>query len=93
MTLKGLGEMFEGDFSDMCAGTFWFMSMGGRAEGLACADLGARTPIGVMEISFRNFTFNEQHRPRQTSVYCFVQTGSLVFVQLRSLNSRHFFPK
>ena len=42
MTSEGLGEMFEGDSADMCA-----MSMGGRAEGLACADLGARTPIGV----------------------------------------------
>ena len=26
------------------------MLMGGRAEGLACADLGARTPIGVSGI-------------------------------------------
>ena len=32
------GEMFEGDSAD---------SMGGRAEGLACADLVARTPIGA----------------------------------------------
>ena len=39
--------MFDDDSSDLCARNFPLMSMGGRAEGLACADLGARTPIGV----------------------------------------------
>ena len=33
--------MFEGDSADM------LKLMGGRAEGLACADLGTRTPIDV----------------------------------------------
>ena len=47
MTSEGLGEMFEGDSADTCAGKFPLVSMGGRAEGLACADLGARTPIGA----------------------------------------------
>ena len=47
MTSEGLGEMFEGDSADMCAGKFRLVSMGGRAEGLACADPGARTPIGA----------------------------------------------
>ena len=47
MTSEGLGEMFEGDSADMCAGKFPLASMGGRAEGLACADPGARTPIGA----------------------------------------------
>ena len=37
----------DGDSADMCAGKFPLMSMEARAEGLACADLGARTPIGV----------------------------------------------
>ena len=32
---------------DMCAEKFPLVSMGGRAEGLACADPGARTPIGT----------------------------------------------
>ena len=41
MTSKGLGEMFEGDSADTCAGKFPLVSMGWRAEGLACADLGA----------------------------------------------------
>jgi hypothetical protein len=40
-------EMFEGDFADTCAGKFPLVSMGGRAEGLACSDPGASTPIGA----------------------------------------------
>ena len=51
MTSEGLGEMFEGDSADTCAGKFPPVSMGGQAEGLACADPGARTPIGAS----RNF--------------------------------------
>ena len=47
MTTKGLGEMFEGDSADTCAGKFLLVLMRGRAEGLACADPGARTPIGA----------------------------------------------
>ena len=50
MTSEGLGEMFEGDSADMCAGKFPLVSMGGQAEGLACADPGARTPIGASGI-------------------------------------------
>ena len=47
MTYKGLGEMFEGDSGDICDGKFPLVSMGGRAEGLACADPGAWTTIGA----------------------------------------------
>ena len=47
MTSEGFGDMFEGDPADMCAGNFPLMSMGGRADGLACTEPGARTPIGV----------------------------------------------
>ena len=47
MTSEGLGEMFEGNSADTRAGKFPLVSMGGRAEGLACADPGARTPIGA----------------------------------------------
>ena len=50
MTSAWLGEMFEGDSADTCAGRFPLVSMGGRAEGLACADPGARTPIGASGI-------------------------------------------
>ena len=44
MTSEGMGEMFEGDSADMCGEKFPIMSMGGRAEGLACGDPGARPP-------------------------------------------------
>jgi hypothetical protein len=44
--------MFKGDSADMCAGKFPLTSMGGRAEGLACADPGARNPIGVSGFFF-----------------------------------------
>ena len=60
MTSEGLGEMFEGDSVDMCAGKFPLVLMGGRAEGLVCADPVARTPIGAREnclyfvISYQN---------------------------------------
>jgi hypothetical protein len=43
MTSEGLGEMFEGDSADMCAGKFSLMLMGGLANGQACAD-GERGP-------------------------------------------------
>ena len=39
--------MFVGDSADTFAGKFPLVSMGGRAEGLACADPGARAPIGL----------------------------------------------
>ena len=54
MTSEGLGEMFEGDSADMCARKFTFVSKGGGAEGLACADPGARTPIGASGIPIVN---------------------------------------
>ena len=50
MTSEGLVEMFDGDSADTCGGKFPLVSMGGRAEGLACTDPGARTPIGASGI-------------------------------------------
>ena len=47
MTFDGLGEMFEGDSADPLPGKFPLVSMGGRVEGLACADPVARTPISA----------------------------------------------
>ena len=58
MSSEGLGEMFEGDSADVCGRKFSLTSMGGRAEGLACADPGARTPIGVSE---NLFILNTRH--------------------------------
>ena len=52
MTSEGLGKLFEVDSKDMCAGKFPLVSMGGRAEGLACADPEERTPIGARGILF-----------------------------------------
>ena len=43
----GFGEMFKCDSADIGAGKFPLMSIGGRAEGLAGADPGVMTPIGV----------------------------------------------
>ena len=57
MTSKVLGEMFEGDSADMCGRKFPLVSMGGRAEGLACADPVASIPIGASEI-VGNFSFS-----------------------------------
>ena len=57
MTSEGLGEMFEGDSADMCAGKCPLVSMGGRAEGLACADPGARTLIGASGIFLIKYLF------------------------------------
>ena len=39
-----LVEMFKGDFADTCGKEFLLIR--GQAEGLACADPGARAPIG-----------------------------------------------
>ena len=57
MTSEGLGEMFEGDSADTCAGKFPLMSMGGQVEGLACTDPGARTPIGASG-NYSVFSYN-----------------------------------
>ena len=51
--------------AEMCAGKFPLMSMGGWAEGLACADPGARTPIGASGnfITNRHLLFLEGPSP------------------------------
>ena len=54
MTSEGLVELFVGDSADMCARKFPLLSMGGRAEGLACADPGQGPPSALAEI-FRFF--------------------------------------
>ena len=47
MIRKTFGQFYPPPLSDTCAEKFPLVSMGGRAEGLACADPGARTPIGA----------------------------------------------
>ncbi len=50
MASEGLEEMFKGDYADTCAGKIPLVSMGVRAKCPACADTGARTPIGASGI-------------------------------------------
>ena len=50
MTYEGFVGMFEGDSADTLARKFPLVLMGGQAEGLACADPVARTPIGASGI-------------------------------------------
>jgi hypothetical protein len=64
MTSEGLGEMVEGVSADMCTENFPLMVLGDRAEGLACADPGARTPIGVSG----NYFFHFLHPGVQNSI-------------------------
>ena len=56
MTSEGLWEIFEGDFASLSL-------MGGRAEGLACADPGARPPIGAcgnfLQLTLKYTLFHE----------------------------------
>ena len=47
MTYEWLGEMFEGESAETCTGKIPLLPMGVRAEGPACADTGAKTPIFV----------------------------------------------
>ena len=68
MTSEGLGGMFEGDSADMYGGRFPLMFMGGRAEGPACADPGARTPIGMNRICW--FLLTECNISYDMSVSC-----------------------
>jgi hypothetical protein len=64
MTSEGLGEVFKGDSADTCAGKFPLVSMGGRANGQACAD-GSEDPHRrerkfsnhkLSSVRFRDFT-------------------------------------
>ena len=50
MTLDGLGEMFGGYSAETCGGKILLVAMGVPVEGPACADTGARTPIGASGI-------------------------------------------
>jgi hypothetical protein len=44
--------VFKADSADMCAGKFPLMSMGGRANGQACADGEGGPPSAQAEILF-----------------------------------------
>ena len=78
MTSEGLGEMFEGDSADTCAGKFPLVSMGGRADRQACAD-GERGPHRRERKFVRYFSFlgvvtaaiqNHRRGCRRVSNFC-----------------------
>jgi hypothetical protein len=79
----GLGEMFEGDFVGMCANFFLLVCMGGWAEGLVCANLEARTPIGASGnfISFQAlyFTSSSSFPPILFLSFLYASSFSLQF--------------
>ena len=50
MTSEGLGEMFDGDSADICAGKFPLVSMGGRAEGSRAQTQERGPPAALAEI-------------------------------------------
>jgi hypothetical protein len=50
MTSEGLGEMFKGDFADMCAQISTCVNGGCSAKVLVCADPGGRTPSALAEV-------------------------------------------
>ena len=76
MTFEGMGEIFEGYFADTGAGKFLLVPTGGQAEGLACADPGARNPLALAEIQPCARSFASMHCLRQSQfctlykVYC-----------------------
>ena len=82
MTSKGLGEMFEGESADMCAKKFLLVSMGGRAEGLACADPEARTPIGGSGI-FSLFFFLDSFLPEGVVLRFWMLHGTRLKTKMR----------
>ena len=83
MTSEGLGEMFEGDYADTCGGKFLLMLMGGRAEGLTCADPGGRTPIGLSG----NFNISRlQQQCINVSTSLFSMTFDTISLKFLSLN-------
>ena len=52
MTSEGMGEVFEVDSADTCTGKYPLMSMGGRANGQACADGEQGPPSARAEFFF-----------------------------------------
>ena len=67
MTLKGLGEMSEGYSAETCAGKIPLVQSGG--VGPACADTGARTPIGASGIFVPKITVGFNLNNRLGKVY------------------------
>jgi hypothetical protein len=81
MTLEWLGEVFKGDSADTCAGKFPLVSMGGRANGQACADSERGPPSARAEISNLKTLAFEQKIERISKIYKW-ETFAVVFSNL-----------
>ena len=79
MTSEGLGNMFVRDSADTCTGKFQLTSMGGREEGLACADQGARTPIGASENLLCILILTQLDEMRKTTLIFLKMEDDLIF--------------
>ena len=55
MTSEGLGEMFEGDSADMCAGKFLLVSMGAKRRVSRAQTQERGPPSALAEILYDNF--------------------------------------
>ena len=60
--------MFKGDSADMCAGKFPLVSMGGGANGQACADGERGPPSAQAEISIELQVPEEASEPQQSQL-------------------------
>ena len=69
-----MGKFSEIDSADTRAGKFPLVLMGGWAEGPACADTGARTPIGASGI---------EHLYQILPVFLYYPSPPLPFLQIR----------
>ena len=63
MTSEGLGEVFEGDSADTCAGKFPLVSNGGRANDQACADGERGPPSARVEIYSSDWSVSSKCSP------------------------------
>ena len=79
-----MGKFQKSDSADTCGGKFPLVSMGGRAEGLACADPGARTPIGAtgnFQYSFYFISSNKESfrvKSKINSAWCILFCALLI---------------
>jgi hypothetical protein len=77
MTLEGLGEVFEGDSADTCAGKFPLMSMGGRANGQPFSPV--VFPAIFFIVNGRKFAYSHNLLPLNCKRFC---QGNLFTVSL-----------
>ena len=71
-----MGKFGEIDSADMRAEKFPLVPMGGWEEGPACADTGARAPLGASGIflkSFKQFCKTDRHTVKQGLLLKFIQ--------------------